>query len=64
MSLRVLESKMEAVAATGADVLATANPGCLIQLDYGARRAGLPLRVRYVTDLWTRPTAPSLRGDT
>ena len=51
MSLRVLESKMEAVAATGADVLATANPGCLIQLDYGARRAGLPLRVRYVTDL-------------
>ena len=51
MSLRVLESKIEAVASTGAEVLATANPGCLIQLEYGARRAGLPLKVRYVTDL-------------
>jgi glycolate oxidase iron-sulfur subunit len=51
MSLRVLETKMAAVASTGADILATANPGCLIQLDYGSRRAGLPLRVKYVTDL-------------
>jgi glycolate oxidase iron-sulfur subunit len=51
MSLRVLETKMAAVVSTGADILATANPGCLIQLDYGSRRAGLPLRVKYVTDL-------------
>ena len=51
MSLRVLDSKMDSVAKTGADVLATANPGCLIQLDYGARRAGMPLKVQYVTDL-------------
>lgn len=51
MSLRVLESKMEAVGSTGADTIATANPGCLIQLEYGSRKAGLPIKVRYVTDL-------------
>ena len=51
MSLRVLESKMEAVALTGADTIATANPGCLIQLEYGSKKAGLPIKVKYVTDL-------------
>ena len=50
-SLRLLDSKMRAVADTGADVLATANPGCLIQLQLGARRESLPIEVRYVTDL-------------
>ena len=51
MSLRVLESKMEAVALTGADTIATANPGWLIQLEYGSKKAGLPIKVKYVTDL-------------
>ncbi len=51
MSLRVLDSKTAAAAATGADVLATANPGCLMQLEYGVRRAGLSMEVLYVTDL-------------
>ena len=50
-SLRLLERKMRTVAATGADVLATANPGCAMQLEYGARRFGVPVPVRYVTDL-------------
>ena len=50
-SLKVMESKMKAVKDTGADVIATANPGCVIQLQYGAQRQGLPLQVRYVTDL-------------
>ena len=51
LSLRVLDSKMAAVGETGADVLATANPGCLIQLQYGAQREEMPVQVRYVTDL-------------
>ena len=50
-SLRLLERKMRSVAETGADVLATANPGCALQLEYGARRYGVPVEVRYVTDL-------------
>ncbi len=50
-SLKLLDSKMQSVAATGADVLATANPGCWIQLQQGAQRTGQSLRVSYVTDL-------------
>ena len=50
-SLRVLDTKMNAVKETGADVIATANPGCLLQLQYGAQREGLDIKIRYVTDL-------------
>ena len=50
-SLRVLNSKMNDFETTGADVLATANPGCLMQLQYGVADRGLPARVKYVTDL-------------
>ena len=51
MSLRLLESKMQAAADTGAEIIATANPGCVIQLQYGARRRGATTRVRYVAEL-------------
>ncbi|MBM3933392.1 MAG: 4Fe-4S dicluster domain-containing protein [SAR202 cluster bacterium] len=51
MSMRVLDSRMEAVSKTGADVVATANPGCVMQLKLGADRSGLGVRVCYVTDL-------------
>ena len=50
-SLKILDSKMEAVRDTGADVIATANPGCVLQLQYGAQREGLDMKAVYVTDL-------------
>ena len=50
-SMRVLDSKMRAIIETGADTIATANPGCLLQLRYGAQREALPVDVCYVTDL-------------
>lgn len=50
-SLRVLDSKMQNVGKTGADVLATANPGCVLQLQYGTQRYGPSVEVAYVTDL-------------
>jgi glycolate oxidase iron-sulfur subunit len=50
-SLRVLDSKMSSVEKTKADVLATANPGCVLQLQYGTKRSDLPIEVKYVTDL-------------
>ena len=49
--MRLLDNKMAAVEDTGADVLATANPGCHMQLMNGVQRAGLSTEVRYVTDL-------------
>ena len=50
-SLRVLDSKMRNVGRTNADVLATANPGCVLQLQYGSQRYGPPIEIAYVTDL-------------
>ncbi len=50
-SLRVLDSKMRNVGRTNADVLATANPGCVLQLQYGTQRYGPPIEIAYVTDL-------------
>lgn len=50
-SLRVLDVKMKAVRETGADVIATANPGCVLQLRLGATREGLPIRTCYVMEL-------------
>ena len=50
-SLRVLNSKMDAFQTTDADVFATANPGCLMQLQYGVQDRNLSAQVKYVTDL-------------
>ena len=51
MSGQLLDSKMEAVLATGAEVVATANPGCALQLEAGLRLAGSDGRVCHVVDL-------------
>jgi glycolate oxidase iron-sulfur subunit len=51
MSLQLLESKMAEVRATGARVIATANPGCMAQLEAGLRRHNLPGRVVHVVEL-------------
>ena len=50
-SLKLLESKMTAVKDTGARILTTANPGCVLQLQYGVQMEKVPIEVRYVTDL-------------
>ena len=49
--MRVLDTKMRAVRETRAKVIATANPGCLMQLQYGAQRDGMAVDVKYITDL-------------
>ena len=50
-SLRLLDARMKVIEATGAQIVATANPGCVLQLDYGAKIQDAGLSVRYVTDL-------------
>jgi glycolate oxidase iron-sulfur subunit len=51
MSMRVLESKMESVNATPAEIIATANPGCMLQLQAGVRAHGNNQRVVHVVEL-------------
>jgi glycolate oxidase iron-sulfur subunit len=50
-SSRLLDGKMDEIAATGATTLVTANPGCMMQLDKGLRRAGLRGEVKHVIEL-------------
>ena len=51
MSMQLLDDKMRDVAATQASVIATANPGCMLQIEAGLRRHGLQGRVVHVVEL-------------
>jgi glycolate oxidase iron-sulfur subunit len=47
MAGQLLERKLRHIQATGASVVATANPGCQLQLLNGARQHGLDIRVAH-----------------
>jgi glycolate oxidase iron-sulfur subunit len=51
MAMSLLENKMRAVNATGAEYIVTANPGCMIQLQAGARLHGKDQQVMHVVEL-------------
>ena len=51
MSMQILERKMESVNSTNAAIVATANPGCMLQLQRGLHRAGLTGEVKHVLEL-------------
>jgi Fe-S oxidoreductase len=51
MSMSLLDEKMRDVAATTAPIIATANPGCMMQLEAGLRRHDLEGRVVHVIEL-------------
>jgi|YNPMSStandDraft_1061717.scaffolds.fasta_scaffold00611_7 glycolate oxidase iron-sulfur subunit len=51
MADAILGSKMEQINATGATIVTTANPGCLLQLRYGVARWGRGQRVLHVIEL-------------
>jgi len=48
---RVLAAKVASIAASGADVIATGNPGCLMQIGAGLRRARSAVRTRHPVEL-------------
>lgn len=45
MANELLERKLNHIRTTGSSVVATGNPGCLLQILNGAKKQGLPLRV-------------------
>jgi glycolate oxidase iron-sulfur subunit len=51
LSMDILEKKMENVNRTNAAVIATANPGCMLQLEAGVRQWGNGARVVHVIEL-------------
>ncbi|MBI2942478.1 MAG: (Fe-S)-binding protein [Chloroflexi bacterium] len=54
VSMQILERKIESVLATKADILAAANPGCIIQLMHGLRKRGVAMEVAHPIDLLDR----------
>ena len=54
MSLALLERKMKNIAATGATMVATGNPGCIGQLRYGAQKFGVHIEVVHPVTLLAR----------
>jgi Fe-S oxidoreductase len=51
MSRRLMERKVEAILNTKADVVVSGNPGCMIQMQAGMRRAGSQVRVMHLVEL-------------
>jgi glycolate oxidase iron-sulfur subunit len=51
MSMRILARKMEPLNSTGASIIATANPGCMLQLQAGVRLYGAGQRVMHVVEI-------------
>jgi len=54
MAARLLERKLANVQRSGADVVAAANPGCLLQMRAGAMMRGLDVAIEHPVDLLAR----------
>ena len=60
MAGQLLDRKLDHIAVAGAHTVATGNPGCLLQIQNGARERGLPLRIVHPITL----LAEAYRGET
>lgn len=60
MAGQLLERKLDHILVAGAHTVATGNPGCLLQIQNGARQRGLPLRIAHPITL----LAEAYRGET
>ncbi len=63
MALKLLERKLEDIRASGADVVASGNPGCLLWIGWGLQRENSPVRCLHpveLLDMAHGPTAMSL----
>ena len=54
MSDRVLQDKISNIAATGAGILVTANPGCMLQIGAGLKRANHRVEVLHLAEVLER----------
>jgi glycolate oxidase iron-sulfur subunit len=57
MSDRILQRKLEAVRASGADVLVTSNPGCLLQLKKGLADQLPDVKLMHLTEILAQSMA-------
>jgi glycolate oxidase iron-sulfur subunit len=57
-SRQLQQRKLDHASATKAEVIVTANPGCLIQLQSGLDERGQLTRVKHIVELLDEATAP------
>lgn len=53
-SMKILQSKLEAIGKTQAQTVVSSNPGCLMQLAYGSRRFGKGWDVIHISEILNR----------
>ena len=51
LSLAVLDRKLDFLEQTGARVVVTSNPGCMLQLEAGIEARKLPVKVMHLAEL-------------
>ncbi len=51
LSMRILERKMENIRSTGAEIVVTPCPACVMQLRYGAEKFAVPVKVMHLSEL-------------
>ncbi len=51
MALELLDRKMDDIHATGAELVVSANPGCLMQLEWGVKRNGQEMQVKHLVQV-------------
>ncbi|MBI2190848.1 MAG: 4Fe-4S dicluster domain-containing protein [Planctomycetes bacterium] len=54
MAQQLLQRKMDNLAKTGAQLVVTGNPGCILQIAQGVRERGLPMEVCHTVDVLDR----------
>jgi len=51
LSMKILQRKMDNLRTTGASILLSSCPGCLVQLSYGVRKFNIPVTVKHIVQL-------------
>ena len=51
MSREILERKIKYIAETDAEIVATGNPGCILQIQLGVKANELPMKVMHPIEL-------------
>ena len=62
LAMKVLSRKMDNLERTGANVLATSCPSCIVQLRHGVRMRGLPVKVCHISEILREEAAPAAGG--
>ena len=62
MSQHLLKEKMQSIAQTNAQAVVAPNPGCMLQLRYGAQQYGPSVKVYHLMDLLDRAYAEADAG--